>query len=217
MKLTLLILFVLFCSIQAFATAQYPDKIIFEGKEYALHTNPMDDYFEKFPNRKPKGGIMSSALWRGYVATFEISGGELFVKDVQIQVAKGNSQNLEIEWKSVLQSVVPDGQKLKVDWFSGLLVLPYGKLVQYVHMGYGSTYENYILIPVKNGNANAERRLNAEQYEAFKTKQFEAFKKTDEYKQLIEKMKKEGNYDPKFANDFLRGFITSYTSTFLVD
>jgi hypothetical protein len=217
MRLTFLFLFLLLCSTQVFATAQYPDKIIFEGKEYALHTNPMEAYFEKFPERKPKSGLISSALWRGYVATFEIEGGEMFVKDVEIQVTKPSSESFKTEWKSVLSSVVPDGQKLMVDWFSGLLVLPYGKVINYVHMGYGSTYENYILIPVKEGKASAERRMNAKQYEAFKTKQFAAFKKTEEYKQIIESMKKEGNFDPKFADDFLRSYITSYTSTFLVD
>src|SRR5690554_7604266 len=53
-------------------TAQYPDKIKFKGKEYNLNSNPLEPYFEKYPDKRPKGGIMSTALWRGYVAHFEI-------------------------------------------------------------------------------------------------------------------------------------------------
>ena len=53
------------------ATAQYPDILIHKGKEHSLFNNPMEAYFEKHPKKKPESGVRSSALWRGYVATFE--------------------------------------------------------------------------------------------------------------------------------------------------
>ena len=34
------------------------------------------------------------------------------------------------------------------DWYTGVLVIPRGRQVSYVHMGYGSTYERYVLLEV---------------------------------------------------------------------
>jgi hypothetical protein len=208
-----------FFASQAFATAQYPDKIIYNGKEYSLHSNPLEDYFVKFPDQKPKGGLMSSALWRGYVATFEIADNSLFLKDIEIMVKKDESgKNFETGWKSVLKEVVPEPKKLKIDWFTGILVLPFGELVNYVHMGYGSTYENYILLEIAGGNFKKSREFNYKEYEKFKEKQFAAFKKTEEYKQLADDLKRR---DPKttdqFIDSFLKDFVINYSSKILVD
>ena len=208
-----LLIFVAF-SPRAFATAQYPDKIIYKGKEYALHTNPMEQYFEKNPEKKPGGGVISSALWRGYVATFEITDGLLYLKDLEIEIPNPKKKHDYI-FASVIKKVVPSGKKLKIDWFSGFLVLPEGEVVNYVHMGYGSSYERYTLISIKNGVFKSERSFTYKEYEKFKDKQFDAFKKTDEYKKMVADLKKNRDNDDKFIDDFLRSFITSYTSEFL--
>jgi len=207
----LLLAFMAFSS-NAFPTAQYPDKIVYKGKEYSLHSNPMEAYFEKNPSKKPQGGVISSALWRGYVATFEIADGSLLLKDVEIQVPEKEHGYV---FKSVLEKVVPSGTRLKIDWFSGLLVLPEGKIVNYVHMGYGSTYERYTLLAVEKGAFKAERNYDHKEYEIFKEKQFNVFRKSDEYKRIAADLKKNRDVDDKFIDDFLRSFITSYTSDFL--
>ena len=198
----------------AFATAQYPDRIIFEGKEYSLHTNPMELYFSRHPDMKPTGGVLSTALWRGYVATFEVKGKNLVLKDIEIEAytETGNGKR-DITWKSVKDTLVPTGEALQVDWFTGILVLPYGKLVNYVHMGYASTYSNYILLEIESGKLTGEKKLDARQYEDFKEKQFQAFKKTEEYSRLVSSMKKGSSEE--LINSFLRDFVVDYTSRFL--
>ena len=50
MRVILTIILTLFLGLNVFATAQYPDKIIYNGKEYSLHSNPLEAYFEKNPN-----------------------------------------------------------------------------------------------------------------------------------------------------------------------
>ena len=215
-RLVVLAGFLLLFSSNLFATAQYPDKIYFEGKQYALHSNPMEDYFRKYPEKKPKSGIVSSALWRGYVATFELADDVLYLKDIEIQVSNPDKRYDTI-FRSVIEQVVPNGERLKIDWFTGLLVLPDGKLVNYVHMGYGSTYEKYILLEIAAGEFKRVKRFGYEDYEAFKERQFKAFKKTAEYKELIEEMKKENDFDQKSADSFIRSFVTAYTSKILVD
>ena len=203
--------------VSTFATAQYPDKIFFNGKTYSLHTNPLEIYFEKYPDKKPKGGLMSSALWRGYVATFEIRDSQLIVKDIEIQIWDTTSgKNNDIKWKSVLNEVFHEKKDMKVDWLTGLLVLPYGKIVNYVHMGYGSTYENYYLLEIDKGDFVKTKQFGYKDYEKFKDNQFKAFKQTDEYKNIKAKLQKDGSTED-FIDKFLRSFVTQYTSKILTD
>ena len=203
-------------NLTVFGTAQYPDKIIYKGKEYSLHSNPMEKYFAQYPDKRPEGG-MSTALWRGYVATFEIKDNQLYLKD--IEVMNGSTKNdkgyYETIWKSVLNEVFPNQELVKIDWMTGLLVLPYGKMVNYVHMGYGSTYANYILLEIDKGELKTEKQFKNKQYEKFKENQFQAFKKTEEYEKIKTDLKKEDNYDDKFIDSFLRSFVIEYTSKIL--
>jgi hypothetical protein len=218
LKLALITWLLLFSFNQALATAQFPDKIIYNGREYDLHTNPMEDYFKKFPDKKPKTGIVSSALWRGYVATFEVSDNQLFLKDIQIEVRKKDSDKpFETEWKSFLAEIVSGDKKMKIDWFSGILVLPVGKIVQYVHMGYASTYENYILLEIAGGDFKRAREFNYREYAKFKERQYEAFRKTDEYRKIVEDLKKNKDYTDEFIESFIKSWVISYSSKILVD
>jgi hypothetical protein len=217
MKFLIFIVLSSFFYLTTFATAQYPDRIVFDGKEYSLHSNPLESYFEKKPDKRPKGGVRSTALWRGYVATFEIRDSQLFVKDIQIEYwDTTDKKNHDTKWRSVMTEVFPDQKNLKVDWLTGLLVLPFGEIVNYVHMGYGSTYEKYFLLEIDKGNFIKSKYFDYKDYEKFKNKQFSAYKKTDEYNETKAKLKKDGSSD-KFIDSFLRSFVTQYTSKILTD
>jgi hypothetical protein len=176
----------------------------------------MENYFVQYPDKRPEGG-MSTALWRGYVATFEIKDNQLYLNDIEVMNGytlndKGYSVTT---WKSVLNEVFPNQELIKIDWMTGLLVIPYGEMVNYVHMGYGSTYTNYILIEIDKGNLKRVKKFKYKQYEKFKEKQFQAFKKTEEYEKMKTDFKKEDNYDEKFVDSFLRSFVIEYTSKIL--
>lgn len=219
MKTFFAILFTIFISSTVFGTAQYPDKIIYNGKIYRLHSNPMESYFEKYPDKRPERGIMSTALWRGYVATFEIKDNQLYLKDIEIIVRDTTSkENYKTKWESVLNETFPNQELMKIDWMTGLLVLPYGKMVNYVHMGYGSTYKRYILLEIEKGNLKKEKQFGYKQYEKFKEKQFHAFKETEEYEKIKTEIKEEeeGDYNDEFIDSFLRNFIIEYTSKILI-
>lgn len=217
MRTILTIFLTLFLMLNVFATAQYPDKIIYNGKKYNLHNNPLEAYFEKNPDKRPKGGIISTALWRGYVATFEVKDNQLFLKDIEIEYQDTTSkESYNFKWRSVINEVFPDQKNIKIDWLTGLLIIPHGKLVNYVHMGYGSTYENYILLEIDKGNLKKEKRFTYKDYEKFKEKQFQAFKRTDEYKKIKADLQKYGTSD-EFIDSFLRSFVIVYTSKILTE
>ncbi|MDX1680286.1 MAG: hypothetical protein R3242_06105 [Akkermansiaceae bacterium] len=199
---------------QAHATAQYPDIIFYKGEKHSLHDNPMDAYFDKHPEKKPKGGITSTALWRGYVASFEFKEKNLVLKDIKIQTWDRSSE--ESEWKSVRDQIVPANEDLIIDWHSGLLTLPHGELVEYVHMGYLSSYSNYILLEIENGVLMEERSFTLKEFNDFKKRQFAAFKKTEDYDKAVKEYMDQG-VDPKEIDGYIERSILYYTDEFLVE
>ncbi len=67
------------------ATAQAPDKILYDNKEFNLFTNPLEDFYNN-KNERPKffiePNIVSSGNWRGYMAYWEISEESLYLKSI---------------------------------------------------------------------------------------------------------------------------------------
>lgn len=217
MKLLLTLLLMTVFGIQAFATAQIPDIIIYDGKEYSLNSNPLESFFKMYPDKRPKREVISTALWRGYVATFEFKDKQLFLKDIEIKYRDTTEKGeVDYKWRSAMDEVFPNQEKIKIDWMTGLLVIPHGKLVNYVHMGYGSTYEKYILLEIENGDLKKEKRFDYNEYEKFKEKQFQAFKQTEEYKKMKADLQSDGSSD-EFVDSFLKSFVTEYTSKILTE
>ena len=69
-------IYVLFCILilttKVIATQQCCDTIIYNGHSYPTQLNLLEKYFDENPEKKPKIECMSTALWRGYIATFKI-------------------------------------------------------------------------------------------------------------------------------------------------
>ena len=63
-------------------TRQITDKLIFENKEYYLNVELIELFFREFPEKRPEFEVQCTALWRGYVATFEIKNNELLIKEI---------------------------------------------------------------------------------------------------------------------------------------
>jgi len=177
-----------------FATAQMPDKLIYEGKEYSLHSNPLEEYFSKNESMNPRNKTgywtSSTALHRRYVANFEMKEGRLFVDKINIMVDMERNTG-EIKWKDIIDEIFKNPKDRRLDWFTGLLVLPCGNVIHSVNMAYKSTHENYILLEMNNGKCVAEKKISGGEYASFKKKQFELYKQTDEYKKLLEERKRQ--------------------------
>ncbi|NQY30055.1 MAG: hypothetical protein HRT69_11360 [Flavobacteriaceae bacterium] len=221
MKKTLLLLLTI-CIIglskaEDLTTAQYPDKITYNGTEYNLNSNPLEPYFDKHPDKKP--GMSSTALWRGYVAHFEIIENQLYVTDItRPKYQKDSEGHYEEKWISIYRMIFRTSEKVKIDWYTGILILPHGKMVNYVHLGYASTYSKYWLLEINNGDFNEARKYKNKEFVKFKKLQFEMFEKTEEYKKLYKEMKENDEYnDDKFIKSFISDFVINYTTKFLVE
>lgn len=82
----------------------------------------------------PEGGFRGiSACWRGYVGTWEIRDGRFYL--------------VAVSGRFTLR----EGEPILADWFSGVLCVPKGALLRYVHMGFGSVYEQELQIRIERG------------------------------------------------------------------
>ncbi len=134
----------------AAATAQIPDLIVLDGKTNSLFTNPFGAYLRRNQEAIPKleavveGGC--SASWRGYRANWEIKERRLFLAALFSDPCSQSPKPIP------LTTFFPDAQgPVEATWFSGTLVIPQGEMTEYIHMGYQSEYERYLLITVEQG------------------------------------------------------------------
>jgi hypothetical protein len=208
-----------------FATGQVADKLFFEGKKYSLLSNPLEQYYKKNPEKKLpmvayENGPLKyypscSALWRGYIATFELIGGRLYLTELKVLVPDADCSR-EDTMKSVLNEVFPNKEQRFADWYTGYLVIPTGKLISYDHMDYSSQFDEYLVIRIEAGIKTRATKMNADEFVAYRKAQFEAFKKTEQY---ISSMKKDlENPDNKnrsreyYETFYYRFFCGEYTS-----
>lgn len=86
--------------------------------------------------------VFSTACWRRYVGTWEIKEGRFFLVSV----------------RGKYRLLGPD--PLFADWFTGVLRIPKGKMLHYVHMGFASVYEQEVHIKIENGVVVASRVID---------------------------------------------------------
>jgi len=139
----------------------------------------------------------------------------LYLDDIEILYEDTTSKKADnLKWRSVIDKVFPKDKALKIDWFSALLVLPQGEPLGNDEMVYSLTYTEYILLEINKGDLKKEINYTHKEYEKFKDRQFQAFKKTDEYKKVKTDIQKVGrSYEN--IDSFLRDYITEYTSKIL--
>jgi len=120
-------------------TAQFHEKIILNGEHTSMASCPplpedaIPAFFLPAEEKARSGLVHCTACWRGYISTWEIRAGRLYLVGLE-----GAFKLLE-------------GQFLFADRVSGTLHVPEGEVLQYVHMGFQSVYEQEHLIQIENG------------------------------------------------------------------
>jgi len=159
------ILGVFFLGVSAvFATGQAADLILYQNVEHMLFTNPLEDYYGSDATKRPRFMVKpftsSSGNWRGYIATWEITEGKLYLKKVDSWLCKETKESCkEVQLSDLFPDKVVGGRVL-ADWYTGELRVPDGKELQYVHMGYGSTYERDLMFDVKRGKVSEPKVID---------------------------------------------------------
>lgn len=148
-----------------FATAQAPDVLLYDNKVYNLYSNPLEAFYTDEASRprfQVQPGRVSSGNWRGYTAIWEIEGDVLFLKGIDSWVcdSKLSAEDCRKADLKELFGAKFLGGRVEAAWFSGELRIPDGKMLQYVHMGYGSVYEREILLTLQSGRITKKQVLD---------------------------------------------------------
>lgn len=117
-------------------TTQQSDRIELDGEELSLFSNPLESLPEV-----PRFPPLHTGNWRGHVAKWAIEDGSLYLIDMSPESAS-----------QALRRRLPDGgERIPASWFSGILRIPKGRMLEYVHAGYGSKFERYLLVTIEKG------------------------------------------------------------------
>ena len=105
--------------------------------------NPLSDYFALSGVKAPFK-FRSTALWRGYVGTWEIVDDRLYLVELKGTLAGGIEASVA--------TIFPEfPNRVFAHWYTGTIRLPGGKLLRYVHGGYRSIYELDRLLEIEHG------------------------------------------------------------------
>ena len=140
------------------ATGQIPDQLQTAEGSQLLLSNPLETYLEVRPElAKLVRRSHCTATWRGYSAAWKIEESMLYL--VQIRANPCDERNPQYV---SLNTIFPEAQESQLAyWYTGTLVVPTGKLVKYVHMGYESRYESYAIFSVKDGLVFKQEKAKA--------------------------------------------------------
>jgi hypothetical protein len=187
------------------ATAQVPDRIFIDGREYALNTNPLESRLRGGRDFLPETVSRSTANWRGYVAHWAIDGDRLLLRRVEVRLYDRESrQSSSVD---LLTRLFPEGAPVVATWYSGALIIPDGRLVDYVHMGYGSTYAHYRVYRIAQGRVVEALSMDAGQFSAWRERKFQAFRQTAQYREAVADVRKEDSgMSAEDIDGFVRGF-----------
>ena len=136
-------------------TAQISEKLIYKGEELSLCDEPLHYYLQTI-GKELKLQAPSTALWRGYVGTWTIEDGRLYLVKLKgfKETASGTT---EIELGDIFPEY-PDG--VFAHWYTGELRCPMGGLLEYVHGGYASRYEMDLFLKIDKGILVSDRIVN---------------------------------------------------------
>lgn len=130
-------------------TAQIAETLRLDGQSMPLMSTPLDDFFA-MGGAKPAFEPSSTALWRGYVGTWEIAQDRLYLVALAGTLTSGEPVRLDTVFPGFAQRVF-------AHWYTGHLRVARGKLLRYVHSGFGSRYEFDLVIRVEQGVVQARK------------------------------------------------------------
>ncbi len=114
-------------------TAQFSEKLNWSGKKLAMCSEPLD-FWLSANGLNLQFGMSSTACWRGYIGSWEIINDRLYLIGFDARTEDGKPLGLEDLFPGYSKGVF-------AHWVTREVRCPQGKMLDYVHMGYASTYE----------------------------------------------------------------------------
>lgn len=141
-----LTIFLIILAFSAHATEQIGDKLIINNDTCWIEATPLEDYLENKGSRI-FGEILleghCSALWRGYVATWELKNDSLFLIRIQLDYCSEHPKDYDISKEF-------NKERVFVNWINRTIRKPEGKFIQHGYY-YDPIHEGEILYSFENG------------------------------------------------------------------
>lgn len=152
-------------------TQQIQDKLIYENQEFYLNRELVEEYFREFPEKRLEFTVSCTALWRGYIAEFEVKNNELYINKLDVL------GDINFNMKSVRNEIFP---KNKFEWYSGLI------RIDDFRGEFDSEPENGLFeyLEIVEGNLIQKRTYNYLELQEFKKEQYEYFLMSEEVENL---------------------------------
>ncbi|MCK7576701.1 MAG: hypothetical protein MZV65_12940 [Chromatiales bacterium] len=99
------------------------------------------DIEKEIKEKKLPRYIRSTACWRGYIGTWEVKNGKLYLNEIVGLYKKLNPEPLFAEW------------------FTGVLRIPKGERLLAINMGFASVHEKELHIKIERGAVVKEREI----------------------------------------------------------
>lgn len=121
-------------------TAQFREKLIYNGEEYGMAAEPLYPYLE---SKDIKFESTSTACWRGYYGTWEIRNNKLFLVDL----VAFTEEHKDVRFDYLFHRQ----NEVFADWVTEEIRIPRGEMLQYIHMGYASIHEEDLFLNIQDG------------------------------------------------------------------
>ena len=138
-------------------TAQAREKLMYNGQEYHLATEPLRPYLEK---NKIEFEAPSTACWRGYYGSWSIEDDKLYLTELTAYAKiESNERRIFNGVEVGLEYLFPNQNKVLAEWFSGELDFWSGQLLGYYsknmveryYPGPTPIYEKKVIITIELG------------------------------------------------------------------
>jgi hypothetical protein len=126
-------------------TAQIHEKLIYQDQTHRLASEPLEPYLKK-NNLEDKFEGTCSACWRGYIGTWEIKNYRLYLIDLKLEHCWEKPHGLV-----GVEYIFPNQKEVFADWFSDTIQIQEGKMLEYEHLGFSSTYEFDLFLKFEKG------------------------------------------------------------------
>ncbi len=153
MRAMLLTMMVCCAASAVHATSQIPEVLVYGGAANDMYSTPLEAFFSA-DNPKPRlfyERPSSTACWRGYVGTWKIEGGELYL----VALREGYPRTDPIPLDKVNPQWV---SPVRATWFTGTIRIGKGKVLM-GGMGFSEKRETDVLLEIKNGEVVSTRQV----------------------------------------------------------
>lgn len=135
-------------------TVQTMERLLLRGEEIPLATTPLENFWEQSPPR-PTLEPPNTACWRGYVGTWGIDDGQLFLLNIEEAEVSSDESPVTVD------SLFPGSAgRVRADWFTGNLYCPLGE-ANFTVDG-DMVYDRHLVIEIAQGRVVRERVTSSE-------------------------------------------------------